>query len=78
MEWQFQKMRNLLSGEDPWQALSIEFPTLQSIISEFVRRRQYDIETLREKIILLYRNYCAEWSGFSARHNFIKHRQHAA
>ena len=72
MEWQYQILERCLALEDPWQAIIIEFPVLQTIFSELVIYRDFQETELQENLLRLYRQYCAEWKGFSARRNFIR------
>lgn len=78
MEWQYQAIDICLAEENPWQALIIKYPTLQTIVSELVINYGMKIEELQTKILSLYKRYCAEWENFSARENFIQTNKKAA
>lgn len=72
MEWQYQIISRCLNKKTPWQALSKEYPMLQTTVSELATQKGLTEEELRTKILLLYNKYCAEWKAFSARRNFIR------
>lgn len=78
MEWQYQMLKNLLSQENPWQILITEYPALQTIVSELVAFRNFQAEELQNRILLLYSQYCLEWTKFSARQNHIQMKKKAA
>lgn len=67
MEWQFHKLSQALAHADQWQSLAIEFPILQTIVSELGSHSKEDTESLRQSILHLYANYISEWKHFSAR-----------
>jgi 7-cyano-7-deazaguanine synthase in queuosine biosynthesis len=67
MEWQFHKFNLVLRHEDPWRALTMEFPELQTLSCEISSRNTLDAKTFEESIIRLYSRYVSEWQTFSAR-----------
>jgi len=67
MEWQFHKLSQCLAQADQWQSLSVEFPVLQTIVSELSSQSSEDAGTLRQAVLQLYANYISEWKAFSAR-----------
>ena len=75
---QYQTIQNCLSAEDAWQNLIIEYPTLQTIASELISRKNLQEEDIQNKILLLFSQYCEEWENFSARRNFINAERKAA
>lgn len=78
MEWQCQVISMCLGEKNPWQAIISKYPTLQTIISELAVNYELQTEELQTKILLLYKQYCAEWKKFSARENFIQINKKAA
>lgn len=78
MEWQYQIIKNCLGEKDAWQTLVIEFPILQTIFSELTAEKDFQIDDVQSKILLLYSRYCAEWENFSARLNNINSKRKAA
>ena len=78
MEWQYQTIINCLSSKDVWQNLMVEYPTLQTIVSELAAHEDSQIEDIQNSILLLYSQYCAEWESFSARQNYINLKRKAA
>jgi hypothetical protein len=78
MEWQYQIIRNCLGERDAWQSLVIEFPILQTIFSELTAKKDFQIDDVQSKILLLYSRYCAEWENFSARLNNVNSKRKAA
>ena len=51
---------------------------LQTIVSELVAHKDFKIEDVQNKILLLYAHYCAEWENFSARQNHIENHRKVA
>ncbi len=78
MEWQYQVIKTCLSSKDAWLNLIIEYPTLQTIISELTADKNFQSEGIQNKILFLYSQYCAEWEVFSARQNHINLKRKAA
>jgi hypothetical protein len=67
MEWQFHNLARGLAQADPWHSLAVEFPVLQTIVSELSSRSGEEVGELRQSILQLYEAYVSEWKGFSAR-----------
>lgn len=78
MEWQYQIISKCLAEENPWEALIIEYPSLQTIVSELVVYREFQESELQKKILALYVKYCDEWTSFSARQNYFLIKNRAA
>ena len=78
MEWQYQVIKNCFSSKDAWQNLILEYPILQTVVSELLAHENSQNEDIQNKILLLYSQYCAEWETFSARQNHINLKRKAA
>ena len=78
MEWQYQVIKNFLLSKDAWQNLVIEYPILQTIVSELSTHKNLESEDIQNKLLLFYSQYCAEWETFSARQNHINLKRKAA
>jgi 7-cyano-7-deazaguanine synthase in queuosine biosynthesis len=78
MEWQYQTLKTCLATENCWQSLVIEYPILQTIVSELITHKNLGSEDIQNKILLLYSQYCAEWETFSARQNHLNLNRKAA
>jgi 7-cyano-7-deazaguanine synthase in queuosine biosynthesis len=78
MEWQYQTLKSCLAEEESWHALVTEYPILQTIVSELATHENLQDEDIKNRILLLYSQYCAEWKTFSARQNYINLKTKAA
>lgn len=78
MEWQYQVINNCLSSKDAWHNFILEYPILQTIVSELADCENSQSEDIQNKILLLYSQYCAEWESFSARQYHINLKRKAA
>lgn len=78
MEWQYLTIKNCLLSENAWQELILEYPILQTIVSELAVQKKLHSEDIQNKILLLFSRYCEEWKNFSARRNFINAKKKAA
>jgi len=77
MEWQFQRISLLLKKSDPWQAMAVQFPELQTLGCEISLRTTTNADTFQQSIVRLYSRYISEWQTFSAR-NSLQRRARAA
>ncbi len=78
MDWQYHQINQCLTGPNPWQELAFEFPELQTIVSELVAAKGVSFEGVQNDILRLYKKYCDEWSGFSARNHLFRSASRAA
>lgn len=78
MEWQYQNLEACLAQDSPWKSLIDTYPELELIASTLAVSGQVSVSEIQTKIIRLYKQYCAEWKNFSARHNFILINKRAA
>jgi 7-cyano-7-deazaguanine synthase in queuosine biosynthesis len=78
MDWQYHQINRCLTGPNPWQELAFEFPELQTIVSELVVSKGESFEGAQTNILRLYKKYCDEWSGFSARNHLFRSASRAA
>ena len=67
MEWQYQRLTQLLLGPDKWENLIVEFPILETIVAEMSLYKQEAVDELQQGILQLYECYLSEWKSFSAR-----------
>ena len=67
MEWQFHKLNSVLKDDDPWRALTMEFPELQTLGCEISSRVTLNADVIEQSIVRLYSRYVSEWQTFSAR-----------
>lgn len=74
MEWQYHKIKRLLSAESPWVSLTIEFPDLKRISAELSARGLFTESHVEESILALYTRYVEEWDGFPARGLLLRKR----
>ncbi len=74
MEWQYQKIKRLLSLESPWLNLTSEFPDLKSISAEVAARLHISESDVQSSILGLYSRYIEEWEKFPARGLLVRQR----
>lgn len=66
MDYQVRCIREQLSQERPWSALSERFPQLQLVVSELTLTKGFEPMELCFSLLKLYRSYCDEWLKFPA------------
>ncbi len=64
MQYQVNRMRNLLKQDNPWVSLSGEYHDLDDIADQISTQNGQEVNYLRRQIIQLYSNYADEWKLF--------------
>lgn len=64
MQFQINRLRNLLKQDNPWLSLSSEYYDLDDIVDQVSKHNGQDINDLRRQIIQLYSKYVDEWKLF--------------
>jgi 7-cyano-7-deazaguanine synthase in queuosine biosynthesis len=63
MLWQIHRLRLALRADRPWQDLVTVFPSLREVAEE-VANDETDVIEAQERLVDLYRRYCAEWMRY--------------
>jgi hypothetical protein len=64
MQYQVNRIRNLLLQPDPWVSLSRDYHELDEIVDQISLQTKQEAAQLRIRIIKLYSNYVDEWQLF--------------
>ncbi|MBN2119267.1 MAG: 7-cyano-7-deazaguanine synthase [Anaerolineales bacterium] len=64
MQFQVNRIRELLEHDDPWLSLSKEYHDLDDIVDQISRQDGQEILDLRQQVIKLYSRYVDEWKLF--------------
>jgi hypothetical protein len=64
MQFQINRLRNLLKQDDPWLSLSSEYHDLDDIVDQVSAHNRQDTYILKQQIVQLYSKYVSEWELF--------------
>jgi len=66
MDWQVLRLKKCFGQQDPWHAVTLEFPELRVLVNDLCLIHRENLAEVEEKIARVLGQHVADWPSFSA------------